>query len=459
MGENNLNNLKVLFIDNIEILCKHPERIDFQQTQDILISNVMAKYLRDKIKQYPQIHFIITAQSQDHINEKLIKNLYENIKLIAPNYVLRKKFLENQELFQQQDKFDFNDQTIDQFANLTDNFTIGDFFTLFEQIQQILEINQNNTINKQEIEEEIQKLQNFSFKSASKFPQFEHVGGLNQTKESLKETFQLPIRYEFLFKKIDIKIPRGVFLYGPTGCGKTYMAQATANELGLNYLSIKGPELLNKYIGQSEQSVRDVFEKAQSMKPCIIFFDEFDAIVPRRNSGSTGVTDRVVNQFLTYLDGVASLDGVYILAASSRPELIDPALLRPGRLDKHLYVNFPDLEERLNILKIYGKELDLEGFTLEDIAQQTEFSTSADLVALLKELRLKLANELFENKTEAELQNINISDLKITKEFYEKVLKDFRRSLSKQEVQYQHQNYEQFQSKQPDVNKQKTTLY
>lgn len=123
--------------------------------------------------------------------------------------------------------------------------------------------------------------------------------------------------------------PSGILLYGPPGCGKTFIAAAAANELGMNFFSVKGPELLNKYIGASEQAVRDIFEKADNVKPSIVFFDEFDAIVPRRNSGSTNVTDRVVNQFLCYLDGVASIQGVYILAASSRPDLIDPALLRP----------------------------------------------------------------------------------------------------------------------------------
>lgn len=128
----------------------------------------------------------------------------------------------------------------------------------------------------------------------------------------------------------------GVLLYGPSGCGKTFIASATANELGMNFLSVKGPELLNKYIGASEQAVRDIFEKALNVKPCIVFFDEFDAIVPKRNSGSTNVTDRVVNQFLCYLDGVSSLNGVYVLAATSRPDLIDPALIRPV----NFFINF-----------------------------------------------------------------------------------------------------------------------
>ena len=159
----------------------------------------------------------------------------------------------------------------------------------------------------------------------------------------IQETFQNPLKYAFIFKNIPTKLPRGnivefvlkrligILLYGPSGCGKTMIAAGASAELKMNFLSVKGPELLNKYIGASEQAVRDIFEKASAQTPCIIFFDEFDSIVPRRNSGSTGVTDRVVNQFLTYLDGVTEIKDVFILAATSRPDLIDTALLRPVR--------------------------------------------------------------------------------------------------------------------------------
>lgn len=139
-----------------------------------------------------------------------------------------------------------------------------------------------------------------------------------------------------------MRIQSGLLLYGPPGTGKTVLAAAAAKQCGLRLISVKGPELLSKYIGASEQSVRDVFEKAQSAKPCILFFDEFDSLAPRRGHDSTGVTDRVVNQILTQLDGVESLNGVCVLAATSKPELLDPALLRPGRLDKQIFCPLPD---------------------------------------------------------------------------------------------------------------------
>lgn len=181
-----------------------------------------------------------------------------------------------------------------------------------------------------------------------------------------------------------------MLLYGAPGTGKTLLAGAVAKESGMNFISIKGPELLSKYIGASEQAVRDVFQRAQAAKPCILFFDEFDSLAPRRGHDSTGVTDRVVNQLLTQLDGVEGLQGVYVLAATSRPDLIDPALMRPGRLDKALYCPPPDQEARLEILQALTSSLALAtDVDLEQIAITTESFTGADLKALLYNAQLE----------------------------------------------------------------------
>lgn len=168
------------------------------------------------------------------------------------------------------------------------------------------------------------------------------IGGLEDVKQSLTESLIWSIKYKQLFRRLSMKQSGGVLLYGPSGCGKTIIASALANESKFNFISVKGPELLSKYIGNSEQNVRELFTKAQKARPCIIFFDEFDSLAPKRGHDSTGVTDRVVNQLLTQLDGVEQLDGVYLLAATSRPDLIDQALLRPGRLDSFLYVGYPN---------------------------------------------------------------------------------------------------------------------
>jgi SpoVK/Ycf46/Vps4 family AAA+-type ATPase len=210
------------------------------------------------------------------------------------------------------------------------------------------------------------------------------IGGLASVRETLKQTLEWPSKYSFLFKSMPIRHRSGVLLYGPSGCGKTMLACAIAAECGLNLISVKGPELLNKYIGQSEQSVRTMFERAAAAAPCVLFFDEFDAIAPRRGHDNTGVTDRVVNQFLTQLDGVEVLEGVYVMAATSRPDLVDPALLRPGRLDKCLYVGVPTVEERADILRVISRKLNVaEDIDWNVVAAKTERYTGADLDALL----------------------------------------------------------------------------
>ncbi|XP_066531663.1 peroxisome biogenesis factor 1 isoform X2 [Hoplias malabaricus] len=218
----------------------------------------------------------------------------------------------------------------------------------------------------------------------------ERVGGLHQARQILMDTVLLPAKYPLLFSSLPIRQRSGVLLYGAPGTGKTLLAGAVAKESGMNFISIKGPELLSKYIGASEQAVRNVFQRAQAAKPCVLFFDEFDSLAPRRGHDSTGVTDRVVNQLLTQLDGVEGLQGVYVLAATSRPDLIDPALLRPGRLDKSLYCPPPDREARVEILKALTHSVPLAAdVDLEQIAVATELFTGADLKALLYNAQLE----------------------------------------------------------------------
>ncbi|XP_051991093.1 peroxisome biogenesis factor 1 [Xyrauchen texanus] len=218
----------------------------------------------------------------------------------------------------------------------------------------------------------------------------ERIGGLHQARQLLMDIILLPTMYPLLFSSLPMRQCSGVLLYGAPGTGKTLLAGAVAKESGMNFISIKGPELLSKYIGASEQAVRDVFQRAQAAKPCILFFDEFDSLAPRRGHDNTGVTDRVVNQLLTQLDGVEGLTGVYVLAATSRPDLIDPALLRPGRLDKSLYCPPPDQEARLEILRTLTCSVPLAAdVDLEQIAVATEMFTGADLKALLYNAQLE----------------------------------------------------------------------
>ena len=212
------------------------------------------------------------------------------------------------------------------------------------------------------------------------------VGGLKEVRSVLKDTLQLPTLFAPLFSKAPIKLPSGVCLFGPPGCGKTLLAGAVASECGLNFISVKGPEILDKYIGGSEENVRNLFARAAAAAPSILFFDEFESIAPRRGADSTGVTDRVVNQLLTFLDGVEDRTGVYVMAATSRPDMIDPALLRPGRLDKSLYCGFPSYQERLDIFETVAKKMGLssECFGIfPELADRFPQLTGADIQAAM----------------------------------------------------------------------------
>ncbi|XP_059656844.1 peroxisomal ATPase PEX1 isoform X2 [Cornus florida] len=185
---------------------------------------------------------------------------------------------------------------------------------------------------------------------------WEDVGGLMSIRNAIKEMIELPSKFPNVFAQAPLRLRSNVLLYGPPGCGKTHIVGAAAAACSLRFISVKGPELLNKYIGASEQAVRDIFSKAAAAAPCLLFFDEFDSIAPKRGHDNTGVTDRVVNQFLTELDGVEVLTGVFVFAATSRPDLLDAALLRPGRLDRLLFCDFPSRHERFDILTVLSRK-------------------------------------------------------------------------------------------------------
>ncbi|TPX48029.1 hypothetical protein SeLEV6574_g02296 [Synchytrium endobioticum] len=225
------------------------------------------------------------------------------------------------------------------------------------------------------------------------------IGGLYETKRVLLETLEWPTKYAPIFANSPLRLRSGLLLYGFPGCGKTLLASAVAKECGLNFISVKGPELLNKYIGASEQAVRDLFTRAQAARPCVLFFDEFDAIAPRRGHDNTGVTDRVVNQILTQMDGAEGLEGVYVLGATSRPDIIDPALLRPGRLDKSLLCGMPGVEERKDILKAVARKLVVDASVdFHDLAVKSEGMSGADLQAMLYNAHLEAVHEMIDEQ-------------------------------------------------------------
>lgn len=223
---------------------------------------------------------------------------------------------------------------------------------------------------------------------------WKQVGGLEEVKQELKEAVEWPLKFPDVFERLQTKPPKGILLFGPPGTGKTLLAKAVANESECNFIAVKGPELLSKWVGESEKGVREIFRKARQASPSIIFFDEIDALVPKRGTyqGSSHVTESVVSQILTELDGMEELKNVTVLAATNRPDMLDEALLRPGRLERHIYVPAPDEESRRKIFEVYlggntGNIL-AKDIETDHLVRQTEGYVGADIEALVREAKM-----------------------------------------------------------------------
>ncbi|XP_045838483.1 nuclear valosin-containing protein-like isoform X2 [Meles meles] len=261
------------------------------------------------------------------------------------------------------------------------------------------------------------------------------IGALEDIREELTMAILAPVRNPNQFRALGLVTPAGVLLAGPPGCGKTLLAKAVANESGLNFISVKGPELLNMYVGESERAVRQVFQRARSSAPCVIFFDEVDALCPRRSDRETGASVRVVNQLLTEMDGLEARQQVFILAATNRPDIIDPAILRPGRLDKTLFVGLPPPADRLAILKTItkngtrpplGADVSLEALAAD---LRCDCYSGADLSALVREASVcALRQEMTRPKGGGET-----GELKVSQKHFEEAFKKVKSSISKKD--------------------------
>ena len=241
---------------------------------------------------------------------------------------------------------------------------------------------------------------------------WDDVGGLAKVKALLTEGVEWPLRYPEIYARAKVEPPRGVLLSGPPGSGKTLIARALANQCEASFISIKGPELLSKWVGESEKGVREVFRRAKQAAPCIVFFDEIDALAPRRGGESDGhVGDRVIAQLLTEMDGVEGREGVIVVAATNRPELVDPALLRPGRFDMVVELAYPNEEERRAIFAIHTKGRPLApDITMEELARLTEGRSGADIEAICRRAGLLALREWIAPRLSA-------SRVQVTEEF------------------------------------------
>ncbi|WP_321508537.1 CDC48 family AAA ATPase [uncultured Methanoregula sp.] len=272
---------------------------------------------------------------------------------------------------------------------------------------------------------------------------WKQVGGLEDVKQELREAVEWPLKYPDIFERLKTKPPKGILLFGPPGTGKTLLAKAVANESECNFIAIKGPELLSKWVGESEKGVREIFRKARQASPSIIFFDEVDALVPKRGSyqGSSHVTESVVSQILTELDGMEELKDVTILAATNRPDMLDDALLRPGRLERHIYVPAPDEESRRKIFEVYlGGETGsilAKDVNVDELVRQTEGYVGADIEALVRDAKMAAMREfILQMGSRAEQERTDaIKNVMLTKAHFDTALTRVRGSLDRDAIE------------------------
>ncbi|MCJ1419023.1 Peroxisome biosynthesis protein pex1 [Xylographa parallela] len=448
----------LVILDDLDKLC--PVETELEVGGENGKSRQLSELICSIVRQYhgPQsgVTLLVTAQSKDALNSVIIGGhvVREIVNLKAPTKDMRRQILESLITLSQgfhsmanrtnghpspRDNQGWMDGSLPgsrpvsagedrgfvvahgldflEVAGLTDGYMPGDLVLLLSRARnEALIMSNRDTSNsdtsssiylaKEHFDEALKgftpaSLRNVTLQSSS--TTFASIGGLHATRRILLETLQYPTTYAPIFAQCPLRLRSGLLLYGYPGCGKTLLASAVAGECGLNFISVKGPEILNKYIGASEKSVRDLFERAEAARPCVLFFDEFDSIAPKRGHDSTGVTDRVVNQLLTQMDGAEGLSGVYVLAATSRPDLIDPALLRPGRLDKSLICDLPNMQDRLDILHALSTKLKIDpnvfddkgsGKDLSEISRRTEGYSGADLQAVVYNAHLEAIHDV-----------------------------------------------------------------
>ncbi len=269
---------------------------------------------------------------------------------------------------------------------------------------------------------------------------WEDIGGLEEVKEALKEAVEWPMKYPKLFKEAGIEPPKGVLLYGPPGTGKTLLAKAVANESNANFIPVRGPEILSKWVGESEKAIRKIFHRARLVAPSVIFFDEIDAIAPARGTDVNRVTERIVAQLLTEMDGIAALKDVVIIAATNRPDLLDPALLRPGRFDRIIYVPPPDKKAREEIFRVHTRDMKLcEDVDIGKLAEMTEGYTGADIEAVCREAGMNAIRRAVKEGRES-IGCVSMED-------FQKALEKVKPSLTKEMIKEYERLREKFEKR------------
>ena len=410
------NSPSIIFIDELDAIA--PKR---EETNGEVERRTVAQLLTlmDGLKSRGQVVVIGATNRPDSLDPALRRpgRFDREIEIGVPDSEERKEVLEihtrNMPLA--------DDVDLDKIANTTHGFVGADLESLCKEaamrvVRRILPEIQNDEEIPKEVMEKI-VVTGDDFKNAQKEIQpsalrevlvqipdikWDDVGGLEDVKQELKEAVEWPLKHPETFQRLGIRPPKGTLLYGIPGTGKTLLAKAVASESEANFISVKGPELLSKWVGESEKGVREVFRKAKQASPTVIFFDEIDAIASTRSGNDTdsGVTKRVVNQLLTEMDGLEELEDVAIIAATNRPDILDAGLMRPGRFDRHIQVKEPDEEARISIFKVHTKGMPLaDDVDIKKLAKNTEGYVGADIEAVCREAAMLTLREDINSET------------------------------------------------------------
>ncbi|MFP3222593.1 MAG: CDC48 family AAA ATPase [Nitrososphaeria archaeon] len=473
-SEQNLRNLfeeakknapSIIFIDEIDAIA--PKRGEVTgEVERRVVAQLLT--LMDGLQERGQVVVIGATNRPDAVDEALRRpgRFDREIYIGMPDKQARKEILSvhlrnvpqcgeeeiNKKICSHEDKID-----LDEIAEMTNGYTGADIAALVKEaaMMRLREAIDNKEIDPEQPTIPPEKLGKIRLRrrdllEAIKYVQptvlrevivevpevhWEDIGGYEKVKQELKEMVEWPLKYPKYFDEIGTEPPKGILLYGPPGTGKTLLAKAVATESQSNFIAVRGPEVLSKWFGESEKAIREIFKKARMAAPCVVFFDEVDSIAPARGTRfDSGATDRIVNQLLAEMDGIAPLKNVVVIAATNRPDIIDPALLRPGRFDRLVYVPPPDETARFEILKVHTRKLKVSDeikandFSyLKDLAARTEGYTGADLASLVREAAMLALRESVEQKLEHAKP--------VEKKHFEEALKIVKPSLTKFDIE------------------------
>jgi transitional endoplasmic reticulum ATPase len=405
----------IIFIDEIDSIAPNREEVTGEVERRVVAQLLT---LMDGLKERGKVVVIAATNRPNAVDPALRRpgRFDREIEISPPDVKARKEIL----MVHTRNVPLAEDVDLDKIASITHGFTGADLAALVKEaamnaIRRFIEekkVNLNEPI-KPEILKELKVTWN-DFMSAMKdmnpslireiyveVPnvRWSDIGGLDEAKQQLKEAVEWPLKYPEIYEKMGVRPPRGILLFGPPGTGKTLLAKAAATESEANFIAVRGPEILSKWVGESEKAIREIFRRARQVAPTIVFFDEIDSIAPARGFryDTSGVTDRIVNQILAEMDGIQPLSNVVVIAATNRPDILDPALLRPGRFDRLVYIPPPDKQSRLSILKIHTRKVPLASdVDLDKLAEMTEGYTGADLEALVREAVMLALREKLE---------------------------------------------------------------